>query len=445
MSATNLISASRTARIRTLVTRLPFGVLRDESRFRVIWAAVTISLAGTAITSLALPLTAVITLHADAFEVGALEALEWVPWLVIGMSAGVWVDKLKRKNVLIVSSLISACLLGSIPLAHAFGVLHIWILLAVAAGVGTCSVFINSAIPALIPSIVATDHLLEANSLMRMSQSLAFTVGPALGGGLVVLIGAPSAITIDCISYLIALVILLSGRVAEPDIHQELEDKSHFSQIFTGLRLIAKNANLRPMVLVAAFGNFGNGLWSAVFILFVIRDLKISAGYLGLPLIFFGIVSMTAALGTPSLIRRAGIGRSMIVSCAVGNLPMLLIPFLTRGDALTIVLIIIPYLVAGLSAPIFNASLQSVMQVSAPNSMLGRIGSTMTMLGWGMMPLGALVGGVLAAQDGFRTALLVAAIIWNLSALGFLKSPVWSLRDLPVAKDEEVVGASDTG
>ncbi|MEZ0109055.1 MFS family permease [Catenulispora sp. EB89] len=428
---------------RVLLRRLPLGVLRTEPQFARVWASATISLMGTAVTGLALPLTAVITLHASAFQVGLLEATQWVPWLVIGLSAGVWVDRLKRRSVLMLSAVASALQLSVIPIAHAAGVLHVWMLFAVAGGVGTASVFNTSAGPAIVPTLVGPDHLLEANSLIRMSQSLAMAVGPGLAGALVALLSAPTAIVVDCTTWTIAALILVLTPIREEGQAGDSEAGSHFAQIKEGLDVLLRSRYLRPMIAVAAFGNFANGVWNAVFVLFAVRDLGISAGFLGLPLVFYGSVSLAAALTAPTVIRRTGVGRSMIVSSLVGNLPMLLIPFLPRG-AVSIPFIVLPFAVAGLFSPVFNASMQSVMQASVPTRMLGRIGSTMTMLGWGMMPIGALIGGQLAAHHGYRMPLLIAAVSWNLATLGFIGSSVWSLHELPTGESSLDSGAAVT-
>jgi predicted MFS family arabinose efflux permease len=410
--------------------RLPLGVLREEPQFAKLWGATSISLVGTAITGLALPLAAVIALRASPFEVGALEACQWLPWLLIGLSAGVWVDRLPRRRVMLASDFVSATLLTIVPAAWALGILRMGILFVVAAGVGTASVFTNAASPAFVPTVVAQKRLLEANSLMRLSQSLAFTAGPGIGGWLVQILTAPVAILADCVSYLVSAMLLSRIEIEESAPPKPEGAPSHHQEIVRGLRLVLRNRVLRPMVIATSIGNFANGVWNAVIVIFLIRTLGIQPAYIGLPLVAMGIVGMLSALLAPIAAYKLGFGRAVLVSSLAGNAPMLAVPFLSRGST-GLLGVVAAFMVAGAFAPLFNACTQSLIQVSAPERALGRVNATMNVLSWGLMPIGALIGGALAGPIGVRGALFVGASLWLCSVGAIVLSPIPFLRELP--------------
>jgi MFS family permease len=402
------------------------GLLRDRD-FRQLFLADTISQFGTQITMIALPLVAVLALHATAFEVGLLAACETAAFLLVGLPAGAWVDRMRRRVVLVNGDLGRAVLIGSIPVAWWTGVLTMPQLYAVAVLAGVLTVFFDVAYQSYLPHLVGTDKLVEGNSKLQAVGSVAQLTGPALGGLLVQWLTAPFAIGLDALSYLgsaafVGLIRKREARVArKPDAHLGRE-------IAEGLRFVLANRLLRAIAACTATANLFGGILTTMLILYLARDLHLAPGAIGLFLSTFGMGALIGvALVAPSA-RLLGQGPTIWVSILLGGLAGLLIPVGAPGWRLW--LAAGGGVVSGVMTVVYNVTQVSYRQALTPDALLGRMNATMRFLVWGTLPLGGLLGGVLGTVFGVHQALWIGAAGETLAAVPVFFSPLRTQREL---------------
>ncbi|MDP9295126.1 MAG: MFS transporter [Actinomycetota bacterium] len=401
--------------------------------FRRLWGAETVSQLGTQVTILALPLTAVLILNATPFEVGLLGTAEFLPFLLIGLPAGVWVDRLRRRPILILGDLGRAFALGSVPLAYELGVLHIGQLYAVAFVSGICTVFFDVAYQSYLPSLVDRDQLVEGNSKLEISRSGAQLAGPGLAGGLIQLLKAPVAILVDAISYLGSAAFVFTIRKKEaPVLKHEPDGEPHPSmkeQIGEGLRYVFRHPLLRPIAFCTATSNFFGPMAMAILILFAVRVLGLTPGAIG---IIFAIGNAGFFLGafvSGKLAKRFGVGPTIIGSSILFSFSGLLLPLATPSSAW--IVIIGSELVGGFGGVVYNINQVSLRQAITSERMQGRMNATIRFVIWGTIPIGSFLGGVLGGTIGLRPTLWVAGIGGIFAFVPPLFSPVRRLRTIP--------------
>jgi MFS family permease len=417
----------------------PRGPLWRHGDFLKLWSAETISQFGTQVTGLALPLVAVITLDVSAFEVSALVVVEFAPFLLISLPAGVWVDRLPRRPILIFGDLGRAVLLGTIPAAYAVDVLTIWQLYVVGFFVGVCTVFFDVAYQSYLPSLVDREQLVEGNSKLEVSRSGAQLGGPAIAGVLIEVLRAPYAILADAISFLVSGLFVVRIRKREENVptrDQRREAKSSMrAEVREGLRWVLGNPYLRTIAACTATFNFFSSLLNAILIVYLVRSLEMSPSMIGL---MFGVANvgyLAGALTSNRVASKLGVGPTIIAG-AVSGVAWLLIPLApqTANDAF-------PYIVAASTVTaygvvIYNVTQLSMRQAITPERLQGRMNSVMRFIVWGVMPLGTLLGGSIATAIDLRTAIWAGAIGVSLAWLPLLIGPIWSLRDIPQVGDE---------
>ena len=404
--------------------------------FMKLWSAETISQLGTQVTALALPLAAIYVLQASVFEVSLLTAAEFAPFLIVGLPAGVWVDRMSRRRVLIAGDLGRAVLLGSIPLAAAFHILSMPQLYLVAFLAGICTVFFDVAYMSYLPSLVHRDQLIDGNAKLEISRSLAYLAGPALAGVLVEIITAPFAILVDAVSYLGSALFIGRIRAVEPQVEDHASGKATMRrQIGEGLRYVVGHPLLRPIAACTSISNLFFTMTFALLVVFGVRNLGMSSAQIG---IAFSLGTVGALLGA-FLAQRVpgwiGLGWAIIA-------PMLVFSVVDFGWPLATPATAIPVFagvgfVGGMAGVIYNVNQVGLRQAITPGRMLGRMNATMRFIVWGTMPIGALVGGLLARNIGIRPTLWIAAIGNAFAVLPPLLSPVRRLRDVPDAPAEE--------
>jgi len=410
-------------------TRLT-GLWRHANFLRL-WTGQTISQFGSQITLLALPLTAALTLHATPAEMGILSAAETTPFLLVGLFAGVWVDRLRRRPILLVTDFARGILLLAIPLAALLGALTIGLLYAVAFLVGILTVFFEVAYQSFLPAPVGREQLVEGNSKLEVSRSAAQIAGPGVAGGLVQLATAPIAIIVDAASFFISAFFLVFVRVPEAAPAPRAERQTIWKDIGEGLGVVFGNPLLRAIAGCTATSNLGNNSWQAILILYLTRRLGLGAGVIGLIFATGSIGFLCGVLLAGRIARRFGLGPAIVGSIAFGSLGALLIPIAQRPASFALPLLIASQFIAGGSGTIYNINQVSLRQAITPDHLLGRMNATMRFIVWGTLPIGALIGGALGGTIGLRPTLIVGAIGETFAFLWVVFSPVRALREQP--------------
>jgi len=407
------------------------GGLWRHANFLRLWTGQTISQFGTQITLLALPLTAALTLHATPAEMGILSATETAPFLLVGLFAGVWVDRLRRRPILLVTDCARGVLLFAIPLAALLDVLTIGLLYVVALLVGILTVFFDVVYQSFLPALVGREQLVEGNSKLEVSRSAAQIAGPGVAGGLVQLITAPMVIVVDATSFLISALFLAFVRVPEAAPAPRAERQTVWNDIGEGLHVVVGNPLLRAIAGCTGTGNLFGNMQLAVFVLFLTRTLGIGPGLLGLIYAVGSIGALVGALSAGRIARALGVGRAIIIAGAAGNIGWLLVSFLGGSVTLSASLLMAIWFFSSISGMVYNITQVSLRQAITPDHLLGRMNATMRFIVWGTLPIGALIGGALGSVIGLRPTILIGAIGQCLAFLWVFFSPVRALREQP--------------
>jgi len=413
--------------------RFRFNRLWRDANFMKLWAGQAISLFGSQITFLALPLTAVLVLDATPVQMGILMAVEALPSLLMGLFVGVWVDYYRRRPILIAADLGRGVLLAVVPVAAILGLLRIEHLYIVCFLVGTLGLFFGVAHRSFLPSLVGREQLVEANSKLELSNSVAEIVGPGVAGGLVQVLTAPIAIAVDAISFFISALLLGLIRLSEPAPKPAAERQNIGKEIGEGLALVLRDSLLRPIAGCLSTLNLFNGLLEAIFILYVTQELGIEASLLGLIFAGGSVGFLVGALLPGWVIRRFGLGPGIMVGLLLVGLSDLLIPLVAGSVvvAVAVAVLVTAQFFFGLGLVIFNAGQVSLRQAMTPNELQGRMNATMSFLAGGVVPLGGLLGGALGETIGLRPTLFLAALGEILSVLWLLLSPIRLQREQP--------------
>lgn len=396
--------------------------------FLRLWSAQTISVFGSQITMLALPLAAIIVLDASAFEVAALTALEWTPWLLFSLPAGAWVDRLPRRPVLIITDLGRAAALISIPVAYAFDVLTLGQLFAVGFLTGTLTVFFEVAYVAFLPTLVERRQLGEGNSKLEMTRAGSQLGGPGVAGVLVDLFSAPVAILADAISFVVSALFL--GQIRAREEKPARADGTRLvGEVIEGLRFVLGHPWMRPSMASIASSNFFWNLFSAVLLVYAVRELGLSAATIGLAFTLGNIGPIVGALLANRIARAIGVGPTIVLSMFLLGLPTVLIPLAPADYAVWIFAAVFAF--AGFWGIVTNVVGISLFQATTPDRLQGRATASRRLVNFGAVPLGSLAGGGLAATIGLRETLWVGAVGATLAFLPLVFSPIRTLRDVP--------------
>ena len=415
----------------------PTGGLWRQPDFLKLWSAETVSQFGTQISQLALPLAAIDVLHASAFEVAALTTVEFLPFLLVSLPAGVWVDRLRRRPLLVLGDLARALLLVSIPIAYAFDALTIWQLYGVGFFVGISTVFFDVAYQSYLPSLVERRQLVEGNAKLEISRSASQTGGPGFAGLLIDLLKAPYAVAVDAVSFLASALFIFGIRKAEASPQTEgMPRKRMRDDLREGLAYVLGHPYLKNIAACTALFNFFGMLGFAVLLVFARRELHLSPAAIGLAFALGNIGPLIGAFSAGRVSRRLGIGPTIIAASVVGGPMFLLIPFAPHGNA-AIAFLAAATIVGGFSGVVYNVAQISLRQAITPARIQGRMNSVMRFIVWGAIPLGSLSGGGLATAIGLKQALIVGGIGTSLAFLPVLFSPVRSVREIPEPLDEE--------
>ncbi len=399
------------------------------------WTGESVSQLGSQITLLALPLTAVITLNATPGEMGILNALSYLPFLALGLFVGAWIDRVRRRPVMISSALCRAVVLASVPLLHFLHVLTIGYLYAAGLLLGIFMVLFEVSYQAYLPSLVERDELVAGNSKLQVSASAAQVGGPALAGFLVRWLTAPAALLFDAVSFLASAVSLIAVRKREPPPEQARPDSGVWRDIGAGLRFTFGNASLRACVLEAGTYNMFWLVLETVFLLYANRHLGISAGVIGLVLGGGALGALAGALIAERLAARFGLGLVVSVAMTVGCAAPVMVPLASGPRWVIFTLFALAFFFGGAGTTVANIQVVSLRQAITPPAMLGRMNASYRFVAWGTVPLGSLLGGALGETVGLRPTLFVAAAGMFCAALWIVFSPIRRIREIPERPD----------
>jgi MFS family permease len=414
---------------------MPRGALRRHRDFRLLWGGETVSEVGSQVSLLAVPLLAVHDLHATTFQMGLLTAASTAAFLVVGLPAGVWVDRVRRRRVMVLADLGRVVALGSVPLAWLAGVLTLGQLFAVTLLSGILTVFFDVAYQSYLPSLVGREHLVEGNAKLTGSAQVATVAGPSLAGGLVQAAGAAAAVAIDSASFLVSALAVAGIRAPEPS--PSVPEGGHprvRRDIAEGLRFVFSNALLRAIAATTATANLFSGVAAAVEVVFLVRVIRASPGVIGLVFALGGVGGVLGALSAGRLAGRFGGARATLIgiSCSAGAL---LLPLTVPGPG--VLYFAAGMLLIGFSAVVYNINQVSFRQRLCPDRLLGRMNATMRFVVWGVLPLGALIGGLLGSIAGLRATLWVGAAGQALAGLWLAVSPMRTMREFPDARSDQ--------
>jgi MFS family permease len=398
--------------------------------FLLLWSGETVSQVGTMVSHLALPLLAATALGATPWEMGLLVAAERGAFLLVGLPAGVLLDRVWRLPVMIAADLVRFALLASIPLAWALGMLTFAQLLVVALLAGVATVFFDVGYQSVLPAVIGRAGLVDGNAKLESTRAAAETAGPALGGGLVQLVGAAAAVLLDAVTYLVSAAFLLRMRTREV-VSPRDPTRSMRAEMSEGLRYVLAHPLLRPITLCTGTANLFSGVLAAVSVLFLARELGQAPGVIGLVLAAGSAGGVLGAFTAGRWIRLVGQGRTVVTALLVTGPVAFLLPLTTAGAGLACFAL-------GMAAVAYGGVVYNVAQVSfrqsvCPDHLLGRMNASIRFLVWGTIPLGGLLGGALGELIGLRATLLVTAVGMALSPVWVLASPLRRLRDLPAA------------
>jgi MFS family permease len=409
----------------------PRGGLWRHSDFIKLWAGQSISEFGSQVSQIAIPTVAILTLKATTFEVAALGTVEFAPFVLFTLPAGVWVDRLSRRSILIVGDIGRAALLVSIPIAYAFDVLTLGQLYVVGFLVGILTVFFDVAYQSYLPALVERDALVEGNSKLSMTQSGAAIAGPGLAGGLIALATAPFALLVDAASFVVSGAFTLAIRKREPTARGGTEERKLLAELWEGLRYVLRHRYLLPQALATGSSNFCTSAIFALYFVYAYRNLGLTPALVGLAGAIGAVGWLLGASQADRLRRVLGVGRMTTLGAALTCPAALLIPLAPHTHWAAVAFLAASGALMGFGMVIYNIPQVSLRQAITPERLQGRMNATMRFLVWGTMPLGSLAGGGLAAAIGLRPALFAAAIASFVSVLPIVLSPIRSLRDIP--------------
>ena len=407
--------------------------LAHHHDFRQLWAGDAVSQLGVQLVGLAVPVLAVRVLAADAFEMGLLATFEMLAFLVIGLPAGAWVDRWRKKRVLIAGDAARGLLLLTLPAAYLLDALTLTQLYVVALGVGAATVFFDVAYQSYLPDLVPSDRISEGNAKLQGVQSVASVAGPALGGGLIRAIGAPLTIGVTAVCMLASTAFV--WRIRHVETPPPRADRRPLSaEIGEGLSFVRRNPLLVRITACTALSNLFSSVSGALLVLYVLRDLRLTEATVGLVFSAGAVGGLAAAVLATRIAHVLGEGRTIPLAALAGA------PFAALTP-LASVLPSVPTLVAGSFGLFFTVVVYNITQVSfrqrlCPRPLLGRMNASIRFVVWGTMPIGGFLGGVLGSWLGIVPTLWVAVGGGALAALPVLASPLIRMRDLPRGLDQ---------
>lgn len=408
------------------------GSLRRHRDFLKLWSGETVSLVGDQFSALAFPLTAVLLLHASPAQMGILQALGTLQFLLIGLVAGVWADRYRRRRLMVFSDASRALLLLSIPAAFLSGTLTIYLLYLVAFATGIFTVVFDVTYQAYLPSLVERGQLVEANGKLQASAASASVVGPTLAGSLIQFMSAPFAILIDSLSFVWSAISLTWIRRTEEPVAKEAR-RPMLQEIEEGLAIVLRNGELRSIAGCTATSNLFSNMIAAVMVLYAVQILGMTPFLIGAMFALGSGGSLVAALVAGRLDSRVRVGRLIVTSAAIFSGAWLLA--IAAVPPFGVYFLILAFFITSFASVVYNISQVSYRQALVPVRLQGRLNATMRFIVWGTIPVGALIGGGVGEAAGLYAALVAGAVGSTLAFLWVLFSPVRSVKRMPDAAE----------
>jgi MFS family permease len=407
------------------------GLLR-QADFRRLWLSMSVSTLGSEVTFLALPLVAILVLHATPVEVAILGAMPFVAFAMFGLPAGVWVDRLPRKRVMVVGDLGRAAVLIFVPIAALTNALAMWELYVINFVAGVLTVFFEIAYQSILPELVERDRLAEGNSRLEVSRSASQVIGPGIGGVLVGAIGAPVAIVADALSYLGSAAFLIGLHPSRPrPLRTAADSKGLIGEILEGMRFYRRQPILLSASAAVITLNVGFHMAGAIALIFYARELQMSPEAIGLAFSIGSIGFLVGAAAGAAVGRRLGVGRTLMLGCGVSASAWYLLTIATPGTAFWLLAIV--GIIQGLVLPPVFVNNVSLRQTLTPDALSGRVNATARWMHWTAIPFGQLAGGILATTVGLRLTIAIGATIGVSSVLMIALSPLRRVRAMPAA------------
>ncbi|MFJ9909784.1 MFS transporter [Streptomyces sp. NPDC101152] len=412
--------------------RARWGVFTQPD-FRLLWTGETVSGLGNSITAVALPLIAVEELDASSTAVGLLAAAVWLPWLLVGLPVGAWVDQIRKRPLMIACDLVAVAALVTIPVAAWLDALTFQHLVVVALISGTATVCFNTAYHSYIRMVLDGRDLLEGNAKLQGSEAATQVAGPGVAGLLAQSFGAVTALVADAVTFLVSAACLKRISVMEQHRDRDEERVPLRRQISDGLRFVGRDRYLRPMVTWGAVINMALMGYQAVQVVFLVRTVGLIPAMVGLLLTGGSTGGIVGALVATRVSRRFGTARGLLLFQVAAAPFALLLPMATMGPGL--LLFAMGAFLVGIGISVANIVVGSFRQAYCPPHMLGRVVATAMMINHSTIPLGSLLGGVLGDIVGYRPAMWITTGIVAPSWLILAASPMRRERDLPRAHD----------
>jgi len=408
------------------------GKLWRHPDFLKLWAGESVSVFGSQVTVLAVPTVAILILHAGPFQVGILSALEFLAFPTLGLVAGVYADRLRRRPIMIICDIGRALALGSIPVAFLLNLLTLEQLYFVALLTGIFTVFFDVCYQSYLPALVDRPNLIEGNTKLEITRSTAQVAGPAVAGFLIQLIGGAKAVAVDAVSFFLSALALASITKPEPEPRPSTASgaSGFIPEMREGIDVVFRNPILWRIAACTATTNLGsNMVFGAVFLVFAYRQLHLSAGVVGVVFALSSVGALAGAFLAGWVARRLGIGPTLGVMVIVGGLALLATPLAVVG--VPAVILATTGFIEGLTIPIYNINQVSLRQAITPDRVQGRMNATMRTIVWGTIPLGAFIGGILGTSIGLVQTIVLGGILSTLAASWIVLGPVIRLREQP--------------
>ena len=415
------------------------GRLWRHTNFLKLWAAETVSAFGDAVSDIALPLVAIITLGAGAREMGILRALDNTPILLFGLFIGVWVDRVRRQPLMIAAQLGRGILLVTIPVATVAGILRMELLYFISFLGGMLSAIFTLATTTFLPTLVPHEDLVEGNSKLSVSRSAAKIVGPGLAGVLVERITAPFTVALNVLSCLISGACLVFVRSAESVQIRNQQTQGIWHEISEGLRTIFLHPILLAMTIGTTIGSFGGAIHGTVFILYLTRELMINPTWFGIILASAGAASLLGATVAKRGAQHYGPGPMLISSTLLMSIGMGIVPLAAEVSMFTIPILIVAQAFQSIGLTVYGINQISLRQAITPSELLGRVNASRRVLVFGVIPFAAMIGGALGETIGLRFTLVVGGVVEFLAFVFHLTSQLRHVTDFrKVSKQKEL-------